>query len=236
MTNMAWENMRGARAWPSPHPPMAWSFQQLRNVAKSVFQQPLHATRTEALPKGRRNLQAWQQREAQFSNSVHSVPSHQNRYEHSESWVTQDWVQREHGVIKHWNYDKGYGFIKPSDGSKKVYCHARDLVDGSVEKGDHVTYGKVFEASRGDWRCVDVGVTRGDERVERERKSGTLKHWDSRRGFGFIQPSDGGNDIFCHFKDLLDFNVQIGDPVTYHEKLDRSGKSRCGEVSLSMYA
>merc|ERR1712187_364944 len=97
-----------------------------------------------------------------------------------------DWAGWEHGVVQMWSYAKGYGFIKPSDGSQKLYCHATALVDGSVEKGDQVMYGKVFEKSRGDWRCIDVSLARGDDRVGTDRKNGIVTSFDSEKGFGFI--------------------------------------------------
>eukprot|EP00420_Gonyaulax_spinifera_P035775 CAMPEP_0197871622 /NCGR_PEP_ID=MMETSP1439-20131203/1978_1 /TAXON_ID=66791 /ORGANISM="Gonyaulax spinifera, Strain CCMP409" /LENGTH=40 /DNA_ID= /DNA_START= /DNA_END= /DNA_ORIENTATION= len=34
--------------------------------------------------------------------------------------------------------------------------------------------------------------------------SGTLKRWNDEKGFGFIQPQDGGDDLFCHVSGLLD--------------------------------
>lgn len=209
VTTLAWENMKLAKAWPSPQSPRAWQIQQPASGTQSMFRQPWHV---------------WQQNGRQFINSVQRVSSDQNGV----------MAGLEHGVIKHWNYDKGYGFIKPSDGSKKVYCHASALVDGSVEKGDQVIYGKVFEPDRGVWRCVDVSVARSHQRLDSDRKSGIVRSWDSQRGFGFIQPSGGGKNLFCHYKDLVDVDVQVGDHVTYDEQFnDRSGKYRCVEVSLT---
>jgi len=37
--------------------------------------------------------------------------------------------------------------------------------------------------------------------------TGTVASWNSTRGFGFITPSDGGDDVFCHFTNVQDGNA-----------------------------
>lgn len=45
------------------------------------------------------------------------------------------------GVVKHYNDQKGYGFIVPDDGGPDVFMHVTNLVStADIMKGDRVTY------------------------------------------------------------------------------------------------
>jgi cold shock CspA family protein len=38
----------------------------------------------------------------------------------------------------------------------------------------------------------------------KKRQTGSVKRWNSERGFGFIRRSDGGPDLFCHVRSVRD--------------------------------
>ena len=36
-----------------------------------------------------------------------------------------------------------------------------------------------------------------------ETKTGTVKWFDNKKGYGFITPSEGGNDLFVHMSSIM---------------------------------
>jgi CspA family cold shock protein len=64
---------------------------------------------------------------------------------------------------------------------------------------------------------------------------GKLLRWHSDKGFGFIQPDDGGDDVFVHASGLEggEGSVRDGDPVEFVvEYDDRRNKDRAINVKL----
>jgi len=66
--------------------------------------------------------------------------------------------------------------------------------------------------------------------------AGVMKRWHADKGFGFISPDQGGEDVFCHVTALLDGegSVQEGDQVRFQVRYDdRKGKDRAEKVELA---
>lgn len=61
---------------------------------------------------------------------------------------------------------------------------------------------------------------------------GTLSQWNDDRGFGFIKPADGGQDIFAHIKSFEGQTArpQIGQNVTFEVETGADGKKRARRV------
>jgi cold shock CspA family protein len=64
------------------------------------------------------------------------------------------------------------------------------------------------------------------------RKTGVAGRWNER-GFGFITPDGGSEDVFCHFSAITDGNMlSEGARVDYDESYDeRKGKPRAERVT-----
>jgi cold shock CspA family protein len=60
------------------------------------------------------------------------------------------------GLALRWN-PKGFGFIKPDDGSEDVFCHTTAIKDGNaLREGDKVEYEKVFDDRQQKDRAQNV--------------------------------------------------------------------------------
>ena len=64
------------------------------------------------------------------------------------------------------------------------------------------------------------------------RIEGTIKTWNDDRGFGFIAPTYGGQEIFVHIKAFRARSVrpQVGQVVTFEVELNHEGKKRAISV------
>src|SRR5215472_10506544 len=73
-----------------------------------------------------------------------------------------------------------------------------------------------------------VMVTR-ENALEKKMPTGTVKWFNGQKGFGFIQPNDGGNDVFVHISAVERAGLSglaEGQKVSYEIKVDpKRGKS-----------
>merc|ERR1712216_931308 len=81
-------------------------------------------------------------------------------------------------------------------------------------------------------RSRSRGGGRDDRRDSGRREKGVACRWNDR-GFGFIRPNKGGEDVFCHVSGLQHGNMlREGDEVEFEVLFDeRQGKYRAAEVT-----
>eukprot|EP00940_MAST-03C_sp_MAST-3C-sp2_P003094 g3094.t1 len=72
----------------------------------------------------------------------------------------------------------------------------------------------------------------GESKSEQERSAGIVIRW-SHRGYGFVRPDDGGDDVFVHFSSIQDGNALKLDSKVEFLKVydDRKGKYRGENVT-----
>jgi CspA family cold shock protein len=65
-------------------------------------------------------------------------------------------------------------------------------------------------------------------------KTGVVKWFNGQKGFGFIQPEDGGNDVFVHISAVERAglgSLNEGQKVSFELERDaRSGKMSAGQL------
>lgn len=144
------------------------------------------------------------------------------------------------GTVSWYDGDKGFGFIVPDADGPDVFVHVRALADGlqGLDEGDRVMYDEVV-SEKGpqarDVRLARSSTRRGAPSTSRARSGqrghaparggeGVVVRYDAERGFGFIAPDAGGEDLFVHVSVLRDVEALLqGDRVRYEVRQSDRG-------------
>ena len=135
-------------------------------------------------------------------------------------------AERVRGHIQQFSHQRRCGLVRPDNGYPAIRVFLSDFcstVDGShVTSGDTVEF-RIEHAPEGPM-AVDVVVLKDEATTKRVR--GTIKWFDHRKRYGFIQRHDGLQDVFVHtneFRSTSDvYWVRDGDAVEF--EIERAPK------------
>lgn len=125
------------------------------------------------------------------------------------------------GTVKWFNSQKGFGFITPADGGADLFVHQSAIkATGfrSLAENEEVEYEVVTEEGKQKAMNVtgpagsnvkgDGGRRGGAPSMPRKwpegtptsdgKQIGSVKWFNSEKGYGFIAPLEGGDDLFVH--------------------------------------
>ena len=143
------------------------------------------------------------------------------------------------GVVKFFNAGKGFGFVQRDEGGEDVFVHIsaveraglESLAEGQQLKFTLVDRGGKISAS--DLEIVGdvIEAPKREAAPQREltgdKATGTVKFFNSMKGFGFITRDDGQPDAFVHISAVERSGMSglnEGDRVEFDIEVDRRGK------------
>ena len=77
------------------------------------------------------------------------------------------------GTVTNWNFERGFGFITPADGSEDIFCHVNAIEDGNgLEVGTEVTFDSTYDDFKDKYRAENVAGGVVQDREQAQNASG----------------------------------------------------------------
>jgi CspA family cold shock protein len=123
------------------------------------------------------------------------------------------------GTVVWYEPGKGYGFATPDGDSAEVFVHSSAIATGGVlSAGQRVAF-LVVEGERGLQadHLIPLAADAASPARHDDGADGTVAWYDEEKGFGFVTPDAGGEDVFVHVKALAEGLTWLteGDRVSY---------------------
>lgn len=156
------------------------------------------------------------------------------------------------GTVKFFNAGKGFGFVARDDGGEDVFVHISAVEQiGLQGLASGQPLGFTLVERNGKISAIDIkiegepmpiedaaprrdrddaprgGSARGRRELTGERTSGTVKFFNTTKGFGFIARDDGQADAFVHISAVQRAGMtglEEGDRVAFDIEVDDRGK------------
>ena len=144
------------------------------------------------------------------------------------------------GVVKFFNSQKGFGFVQQEGGGEDVFVHIsaveraglQGLAEGQGLEFNLVDRGGKISAQDlqvvGDVIAVEQREAAAPQReLTGEKATGTVKFFNSMKGFGFLVRDDGQPDAFVHISAVERSGLQAineGERFEFDLEVDRRGK------------
>ncbi|EDL49037.1 cold-shock protein [Erythrobacter sp. SD-21] len=143
------------------------------------------------------------------------------------------------GTVKFFNSQKGFGFIQQETGGEDIFVHISAVERAGLEglaEGQELEFNLVDRGGKvsaqdlqvvGDVIAVEAKSEAPRRELTGEKATGTVKFFNSMKGFGFLTRDDGQPDAFVHISAVERSGlsqINEGERYEFDLEVDRRGK------------